>query len=129
MSILEGLIVIEISGHGASAIAAKQFADWGARVTIVEPPDGTPLRYAPPYYEGGGKQQSATWQWLSRGKMAVRLSPAAAREACARADVILVESELALPVLGLKPAEVRAAFDGKTTCVLIAPFATDGPYA
>ena len=36
---------------------------------------------------------------------------------------------MALPVLGLKPAEVRAAFEGTTTCVLIAPFATDGPYA
>ena len=110
-------------------MAAKQLADWGGRVTILEPPDGTPLRDVPPYYESGGKQQSATWKWLSRGKTAVRLSPEAAREACARADIVLVESEVALPVLGLKPADVRAVFEGKTTCVLITPFATDGPYA
>jgi crotonobetainyl-CoA:carnitine CoA-transferase CaiB-like acyl-CoA transferase len=129
LSILAGLNAIEISGHGAAAMAAKQFADWGARVTVLEPPNGTPLRNAPPYYESAGEQQSATWQWLSRGKTAVRLSPATAREACARADVVLVESEMALPVLGLNPSEVRAAFDGKTTSVLITPFATDGPYA
>jgi crotonobetainyl-CoA:carnitine CoA-transferase CaiB-like acyl-CoA transferase len=42
---------------------------------------------------------------------------------------VLVESEMALPVLGLKPAEVRETFEGGATCVLITPFATDGPYA
>jgi crotonobetainyl-CoA:carnitine CoA-transferase CaiB-like acyl-CoA transferase len=31
-------------------------------------------------------------------------------------------------VLGLPAAAVRSALEGKTTCVLIAPFATDGPY-
>jgi crotonobetainyl-CoA:carnitine CoA-transferase CaiB-like acyl-CoA transferase len=110
-------------------MAAKQLADWGARVTILEPLEGTPLREAPPYYETGGKQQSGTWQWLSRGKTTVRVSSDAAREACARADVMLVESEMAVPVLGFQPVEVRANFEGKTTCVLVAPFATDGPYA
>jgi len=140
LSILSGLNVIEVSGYGAAAMAAKQLADWGARVTILEPPDGTPLRNAPPYYarqtgqtgqtgQAGEERKSATWEWLSRGKTAVRLSPGAAREACAAADVVLVESEMALPVLGLKPADVRAAFEGATTCVLVAPFATDGPYA
>lgn len=129
MSILEGLNVIEISGHGAAAMAAKQLADWGAHVTILEPPGSTPLRDAPPYYDKGGVRRSATWEWLSRGKTTVRLTPEAAREACQRANVVLVESELALPVLGLKAADVRAAFEGATTCVLIAPFATDGPYA
>lgn len=129
LTILEGLNVVEISGHGAAAMAAKQLSDWGARVTVLEPPDGTPLRHTPPYYDVAGKQQSATWQWLSRGKTAIRLAQAAARDACARMDVLLVESEMALPVLGLKPAEVRQAFEGKTTCVLITPFATDGPYA
>jgi crotonobetainyl-CoA:carnitine CoA-transferase CaiB-like acyl-CoA transferase len=129
LSILAGLNVIEISGHGAAGMAAKQFADWGANVTILEPSDGTPLREAPPYYEKDGGRQSATWQWLSRGKTSVRLPPQAAREACARADVVLVESEMSLSVLGLQPSDLRSAFEGTTTCVLIAPFATDGPYA
>jgi crotonobetainyl-CoA:carnitine CoA-transferase CaiB-like acyl-CoA transferase len=129
LSIFEGLNVIEVSGHGGAAMAAKQLADWGARVTVLEPPDGTPLREAPPYYEADGRRRGATWEWLSRGKMTVRIAPSAAREACARADVVLVESEMTMPALGLKPDEVRRQFAGATTCVLIAPFATDGPYA
>jgi crotonobetainyl-CoA:carnitine CoA-transferase CaiB-like acyl-CoA transferase len=139
MPILSDLNVIEISADGAAAMAAKQLADWGARVTILEPPGGTHLRHAPPYYSsagvrfqpdsGGEGLTSAAWAWLSRGKTSVPgLAPADARRLCEAADVVLVESEAALPVLGLKPAEVRGAFEGKTTCILISPFATDGPY-
>ena len=130
MAILSDLNVIEISGDGAAAMAGKQLADWGARVTIIEPEGGTPLRGAPPYYEKDGARKSATWEWLSRGKRAVAgLSHPEARRLCENADVVLVESEIAEAVLGLKPSEVRGAFEGKTTCVLISPFATDGPYA
>jgi crotonobetainyl-CoA:carnitine CoA-transferase CaiB-like acyl-CoA transferase len=67
MAILSDLNVIEISGDGAAAMAGKQLADWGARVTIIEPEGGTPLRGAPPYYEKDGARKSATWVWLSRG--------------------------------------------------------------
>jgi len=129
LSILKELNVIEISGHGAAAMAGKQLADWGASVTILGPSDGSPLRDVPPYYERDGVRCSATWEWLSRGKTAVRLTPEDDQEACRRADVVLVESEMALPALGLKAADVRAAFEGATTCVLITPFATAEPYA
>jgi len=134
MSILNGLKVIEISGCGAVAWAAKHFADWGARVTILEPAEGTPLRREPPLYQADGSSASATWAWLSRGKTAMRtgegaVAAADARRLCERADVVLVEGELTRAVLGLAPAEVRPAFEGKTTCVLIEPFAADGPYA
>jgi len=110
-------------------MAGKHMADWGATVTTLEPLEGSPLRNAPPYYEKDGEQRSATWQWLSRGKAAVQLTPEAAREACGRAGVVFVESEMAPAVLGLKPPELRRNFEGLTTCVLVTPFATDGPYA
>jgi crotonobetainyl-CoA:carnitine CoA-transferase CaiB-like acyl-CoA transferase len=129
MTILRGLRVVEISAGGAAAMAAKHFADWGASVTILEPPDGTPLRHAPPYYEHNGARRSATWAWLSRGKTAVRLDPRAARALCEQVDVVLAESELVPDVLGLPPARVRPWIEGRTTCVLIVPFATDGPLA
>jgi crotonobetainyl-CoA:carnitine CoA-transferase CaiB-like acyl-CoA transferase len=130
MAILSDLNAIEISADGAAAMAAKQLADWGANVTILEPPGGSPLRHVPPFYDKDGVQESGTWEWLSRGKTAVMgLTHDEARKACQAADVVLVESELALPVLGLKPGELRGAFENKTNCVLITPFATDGPYA
>ena len=129
MSILRGLHVIEISANGAAAMAAKHFADWSASVTIIEPLQGTPLRREPPYYERDGERRSATWQWLSRGKTAVRAAPEEARRLCARTDVLLIESECTRDVLALEPAEVRPQLEGETSVVLISPFATDGPYA
>ncbi|HET8945192.1 MAG TPA: CoA transferase [Dehalococcoidia bacterium] len=133
MSILQGLQVIEVSATGAAAFASKHLADWGAQVFVFEPSGGSPLRDAPPYYEKAGVQKSALWAWLSRGKTSVKVGPdrattqEAAREACSKADLVLVESEMAVPMLGLKAADVLNAF--QTTCVLISPFASDGPYA
>lgn len=129
MSVLEGLHVVEVSANGAAAMAAKHFADWGARVTILEPPGGTPLREAPPCYDIDGQRRSATWAWLSRGKTATALSAADASALCESAEVVLAESELTEPVLGLAPTDARARFEGKATFVLVSPFATDGPYA
>lgn len=133
MSILRGLQVIEISGNGGAASAAKHLSDWGAHVLVLEPSGGSPLRDAPPYYYKDGARKSAVWEWLSRGKTSVRVGPEtattreAARAACTEADLVLLESEMATPVLGLKPRDVFSVI--RTTCVLISPFGTDGPYA
>ena len=133
MTILRGLKVIEISGSGAAAMGGKHLADWGAHVTMLEPEAGSPLREEPPYYEKDGERRSATWAWLSLGKATKRIgsgiSIEEARTLCEQADIVLVESELTQAVLGLEAADVEAAFTDKTTCVLISPFATDGPYA
>ena len=129
MSILRDLHIIEISANGAAAMAAKLLADWGARVTILEPTAGTPLRNEPPYYEIDGERRSATWAWLSRGKTAVRPGIQEALRLCERADLVLAENEMTRDVLGLAPADVRPHFEGTTTAVLISPLSTDGPYA
>src|SRR5687768_5788163 len=135
MAILSDLRVVEISGFGAAALGAKHLADWGAQVSLLEPANGSPLRDAPPYYETGGLRKSATWAWLSRGKTSVRTGAGTgvdvgrARAICEAADVCLIDSEMAPAVLGLDPVEVRSSFAGKTTVVLISPFAPDGPYA
>ncbi len=135
MSILSGLRVAEIPASGSAGWAGKHLADWGAEVAILEPAEGTPLRDAPPYYQTDKGRQSGTWQWLSRGKTSVRvgagaaLTVAAAREFCAQVDLVLLEQEMAVPVLGLKPGEIRSHFEGRTTFVLFSPFGTEGPYA
>lgn len=135
MSILRGVRVIEISGDGTAAMAARHFADWGAEVVILEPASGTPLRDTPPYYDHDGERRSGNWAWLSRGKSVLRVgdgsscSPARGRELCADADVVLVEATLCREVLGVDPGALLEDLNGRTTCVLIAPFALDGPYA
>lgn len=135
MSILQDVRIVELSATGTAAMAGKQFADWGANVRIIEPLAGSALRQAPPYYEVDGERRSGSWAWLSRGKHSTRVGPGtpfdseAALALCADADVVLLESELAEPILGLAPYEVRKHLEARTTCVLISPFATDGPYA
>lgn len=136
MSILSDLRVVAIPGTmGAAAWAAKHLADWGADVTLLEPPEGSPLRGEPPWYGRGGERRSALWAWLARGTAAVRVGEglpagrAEARAACERADVAVIDAEMAGPVLGLEAGEVRAALEGRTNAVLISPFAADGPYA
>ena len=62
MTVLNGLTVVAIPGAmGAAAWAAKHLADWGAQVTLLEPPEGTPLRKEPPFYQAEGERRSAMW--------------------------------------------------------------------
>ncbi len=133
MSILDGLHVIEISANGAAAMATKHLAEWGARVTVIEPEIGAPLRDEPPYFERDGERRSATWAWLSRGKSSIRIglqfTSEDAIDLCAQADAAFIESEATEATLGLRPADVRDRLGGKTHCTMISPFATDGPYA
>src|SRR4051812_12140919 len=70
---LKGLRVIEVSANAAGATAGKYFADWGASVTVLEPPEGSALRQAPPYYVVDGERRSGMHQWFSRGKTSYRV--------------------------------------------------------
>ena len=79
--------------------------------------------------EVDGERKSATWTWLSLGTVQERLTTEDALELCKSADVVIVEQELSKKVLGLEPADLEAAFKGKTTCIVISPFSTDGPYS
>ena len=56
-------------------------------------------------------------------------TPADALAACEQAGVAVIDAGMAQRMLGLAPAEVRGALEGRTNVVLISPFATDGPYA
>lgn len=136
MTVLNGLTVVAIPGAmGAAAWAAKHLADWGAQVTLLEPPEGTPLRKEPPFYQAEGERRSAMWAWLSRGATVVSsgedlpTTPEIARATCENADVILIDAAMAESVLGIASSELHSSFEGRANCVLISPFSSDGPYA
>ncbi len=69
----EDLTVIELCGNQIGATVGQFFADYGARVVMVEPPGGTPLR-----------AQGAFPMW-GRGKQSVVLD---AKEAKGRAAIV-----------------------------------------
>lgn len=127
MGILGKLRIVEISAIGAAAEAARHFVGWGAEVVILEPPAGSPLRGLAPHYEACGERRSAAWDWLGRGKRAVRLPPEEARALCEAADLVLIEPSLAEAVLGLAPTALRSWAKARANVALVSPFAVDGP--
>ena len=63
---LAGCRVIEHSRTVAAAYAGRLLAAMGASVVMLEPPEGSPLRTAPPLLDG--TRQSALFAYLAAGK-------------------------------------------------------------
>lgn len=100
----------------ATSLAAKIAADLGADVLKIEPPEGDPVRHAPPPLPQGG---SALFQFLNTSKRSLTLDLAgktgrtALAELVDKADVVLFE----------EPASVAASLRGaKATPIEIAAF-------
>ncbi len=125
-NILGGLRVIEIGGGSvAAAVAGMSFADYGAEVVKLEPPEGDRLRDEHP---------SGFLVW-NRGKSSrvVDLRTSAGQETAraliAGADVVLEAFRPGLASSwGLGPADVRAGNPGLVYCS-IKGFGSSGPYA
>jgi crotonobetainyl-CoA:carnitine CoA-transferase CaiB-like acyl-CoA transferase len=121
------LRVIEVAGSVAGAYAAKLFADFGAVVVKIEPPEGDPLRYVGPVVNGTGSLFALT----NTGKRSLVLdlvgNPADAAKfsrLASGADVVIESYSAARSsalCTGLElPHAVR---------VCITPFGLSGPYA
>lgn len=97
---LGGYLVIDLAGTVASATCGKLFADFGARVVNLEPPEGHLTRRLEPRKPGTpGAEASALHALLSPNKesVVVDANAVAAREAIspwlAAADVVLVDGD------------------------------------
>lgn len=123
MASLEGVAVVEVSSGIAGAYCGKLLADAGARVTVVEPVGGHPLRThrtTPPPAEAG-----LHFELLMEGKDVVA-GPADGAEAAALlagADVVVEDGTLVAPG-GSRPASV-----GDALLVSISPWGLTGPWA
>ena len=121
---LDGLLVVDLSSGLAGAYCSKLMGDLGARVVLVEPPDGSDLR-------GWGAKDRAwggPWAHLSGGReSAAPENEESARRLldglCRAADVLIVDEgsqwRSALPSV-LPERLVR---------VELSPWGSDGPYA
>src|ERR1700730_2644934 len=72
MGALSHLRIVEIGSSAATGYCARLFADFGAAVQKVEPPQGDPLRRTAPYTPKG---QSAWFGFLNFNKSSVALDP------------------------------------------------------
>jgi crotonobetainyl-CoA:carnitine CoA-transferase CaiB-like acyl-CoA transferase len=148
---LNGLVVVDATTGIAGQWAGRLLADWGADVTLVEPPGGTPTRRMPPlaaHPEQGDPEQRDPEQcdpeqgnpatgafsflfWnLNAGKHAVTADPAtpggrsALAALAADADVVLHDR-----VLPDRPSPLPASLPPSVVTCEIADFPADGPYA
>ncbi len=132
---LPGYRVLDLADE-AAALCGKMFADLGADVVKVEPPDGCPTRSIPPFLDDlAGPDRSLYFQALAAGKRSVTLDleQAQGRDLLARlaesAD-FLIESSPAgyLDGLGLSyPA--LAARNPRLIYTSVTPFGDRGPAA
>jgi crotonobetainyl-CoA:carnitine CoA-transferase CaiB-like acyl-CoA transferase len=76
---LSGVRVVEIGALPAGAYAARLFADFGAEVIKVEPPEGDPNRCFPPLIEGG----SGWFAYLNYGRRALQRTRWISTHCCA----------------------------------------------
>lgn len=74
MGVLSHLRVVEIGSSAATSYCARLFADFGADVRKVEPPQGDPLRRSRPLTPSG---QSAWFAFLNFNKSSIIIDPAA----------------------------------------------------
>ncbi|QQO37578.1 CoA transferase [Bradyrhizobium diazoefficiens] len=92
MGVLSHLRVIEIGSSAATSYCARLFADFGADVQKVEPPEGDPLRRSAPLTPGG---QSAWFAFLNFNKSSIIIHPADP-DAITRLTVLIENSDILL---------------------------------
>jgi crotonobetainyl-CoA:carnitine CoA-transferase CaiB-like acyl-CoA transferase len=131
---LDGLTVLDFSGHIAGPYTTKLLADLGARVIKVERPGGDPSRSLPPFLgDQRGIERSATFQFLNTNKesVVIDLTRAQARPLVDAlihmADLVVVASPPAVAEkLGLTYERISATRD--IPVLSITNFGNSGPY-
>jgi len=130
MKPLQGVKVIEMGQLIAGPFAGKFFADFGAEVIKIEPPEGDPLRRWRKLHEG----TSLWWHVQNRGKQSVTLNlrsesgQAVARRLIRGADVLIENFRPgALEKWGLGYDRLSAENPG-LVMLRLSGFGQDGPY-
>jgi len=131
---LSGIRVIERAAGPAAAFAGRLLAVCGARVVMVEPPGGSPLRSEPPLV-AVEPRISALFAYLAAGKesavcdLTVADGRAGLDEMLANADILIDDTPVAdREARGLDPERVCTAFP-TLIFVSVLPFGAAGPRA
>jgi benzylsuccinate CoA-transferase BbsE subunit len=130
---LSGFRVLEHSRTVAAAYAGRLLAVMGATVVMLEPPEGSPLRKAPPLLDE--TPHSALFAFLSVGKRSLVCDPLSPRDR----QALDRELEMTDVLIDDTPVRERAAskLDPDTICkrhpalihVSVLPFGASGPKA
>ena len=137
MGALEDILVIEL-GHGVSApYCARLFADYGARVIKVEPPNGGDVtrRWGPFPDDVFNLEASGTFQFLNTNKQGITLDVMTPRGGeilralLERADALIENNHPAtMRRWGLDYESLAEAFPQMVE-ISITPYGQTGPYS
>ena len=133
---LSGVRVIEISETSAGAYCGRLLAGMGAAVTLIEPPEGSPLRRRGPFRDDiPDREGGATHLHLQRGKRSLRLNLTTrtgrriAEQVLFEANVIVLDAERDhWPELFFDPEALRIRHPHLHVCA-ITPYGSQGPKA
>ena len=131
---LDGITVLDLTGHIAGPYSTKLLADLGARVIKIERPGGDPIRtFGPWLNDEPGPERSGTYQFLNTSKESIvlDLKSDGGREALERllplADVVVTSYPPAVAErLDLTPDALRGVAD--VNVLSLTNFGWDGPY-
>ncbi len=131
---LDGITVLDLTGHIAGPYSTKLLADLGARVIKIERPGGDPIRaFGPWLNDEPGPERSGTYQFLNTNKESIvlDLKSDGGREVLERllplADVAVTSYPPAVAErLDLKPDALRGLAD--VNVLSLTNFGWDGPY-
>ncbi|MEX0786825.1 MAG: CoA transferase [Dehalococcoidia bacterium] len=132
---LSDLRVIELAEGIAGPYCGKLFADLGADVVKVEPPEGDRSRRLGPFpNDEPDPEKSGLFLHLNTGKQSVTLDTTVAsgqvvlKKLLENADVLIEsDGQTAMAARGLSHADLKAAFPN-LVYVSVTPFGCSGPY-
>lgn len=132
MQVLSHLTVVEIGSAAATSYCARLFADFGADVQKVEPPNGDPLRRIAPLTPNG---QSAWFAFLNFNKSSLIIDPADP-DAIARLTALIENCDILVDGREIDPADCPSidvsTIRGRHPALIhleASWFGREGPYA
>ena len=131
---LEDLVVLDLTDEKGMYMG-KMLADMGAKVTIVEPPEGHPARHIGPFYQDKPDPNNSLLFWYhSTNKESITLditTPKGAqlmKEMVKKVDVVLESFQPGyLDTLGLG-YETLSQINPRLIMTSVTPFGQTGPY-
>ncbi|MDQ8732735.1 CoA transferase [Bradyrhizobium sp. LHD-71] len=118
--------ILDLSDSIAGQFGCRMMADFGAEVTLVEPPSGSPIRHMPPFDPSGEGAASLLFFHLNLGKRSIVLDR---NTEAGRARLLDLVKSVDAVVVGLD-ADRDALRRANPQCVvtLVSDFGDDGPY-
>lgn len=126
MGALSGFRVLDLSESIAGQFCARMMADFGADVTLIEPPGGSPIRRMPPLDPAASGVGSLLFFHLNLGKQSIVVDRSGEQ---GRSQLLELVKSADAVIVGLD-ADRDALAKANPRCVvtLVSDFGEDGPF-